>query len=351
MPRFPSEVVANVRKAREPSLLAVETYNRPGTAFRSAGYVVLMVIAWTAVFHAIFFKRKMKPYYRKRGTRRFALVSGEPKTWELDECLKQFYQDQNPAIRKNLEFFIELRNKIEHRFLPDLDTEIFGECQAMLMNFEAMLTAEFGDKQGVGRGLPYALQFSKSIVPTQQKAMRGAAGHHMQSIRRFVTEFRSALSDNILSDESYSFKVFLIPKVGSHAKSSDVAVEFVRYDASKPEQMKQYERLVALIKPKQISVANVNGLKAGQVVEQVAARLGKKFTQHSHCKCWRHYNTRPPGHSETPEVCDNRHCYYDAVHQDYIYTPAWVEFLVQTLGDEATYELVLHGAALIPGQQ
>jgi len=348
MPRLPSEAAANVRKAREAVLLAVETYNRPGTVFRSAGYIVLMVIGWTALFHAIFFKRKVKPYYRKRGSRRFVWVSGEHKTWELDECLKQFYQDQNPAPRKNLEFFIELRNKIEHRFLPDLDMEIFGECQALLMNFEAMLSAEFGEKQSVGPGLPYALQFSKSLAPMQQKAMRGAAKQQLQSVRKFVSDFRSALSDDIQADESYSFKVFLIPKVGAHAKSSDIAVEFVRYDANKPEQMKQYERLVALIKPKQISIANLDGLKAGQVVRQVVARLGRKFTQHSHMMSWKHYNTRPSGNSPNPEVCDNRFCYYDVVHGDYIYTPAWVNFLVDKLSDGATYDLVLHAATGAP---
>jgi hypothetical protein len=348
MPRLSNEVVANVRKAREAALLAVETYNRPGTAFRSAGFIVLMVIGWTGIFHAIFFKRKTRPYYRVRGSRKFQRVNGEYKTWELDECLRQFFEDQNPPQRKNLEFFIELRNKIEHRFLPELDMEIFGECQALLMNFETMLAAEFGEKQSLAQGLPYALQFSKNLVPAQQKAMRGAARQHFQSIRKFVTEFRSSLSDDVLTDEAYSFKVFLVPKVGVHAKSSDLAVEFVKYDPSKPEEMKQYERLVTLIKPKQISVANLNGLKAGQVVKQVAARIPRRFTHYSHGKCWRHYNTRPPGNSETPQHCDNRHCYYDAVHGDYIYTPAWVEFLVEKLSDAATYDLVVTGTPQAP---
>jgi len=349
VPRLSSEVVANVRKAREAALLAVETYNRPGTAFRSAGFIVLMVIAWTGVFHAVFFKRKTKPYYRvRRGSRKFQRVNGEYKTWELDECLRQFFQNENPPQRKNLEFFIELRNKIEHRFLPELDMEIFGECQALLMNFETMLGAEFGEKQSLAQGLPYALQFSKSLVPEQQKAMRGAARQHFQSIRKFVSEFRSSLSDDVLTDEAYSFKVFLIPKVGVHAKSSDLAVEFVKYDPSKPEEMKQYERLVTLIKPKHISVANLNGLRAGQVVQQVAARIPRKFTHHSHQKCWRHYETRPPGNSENPEHCDNRYCYFDAVHGDYIYTPAWVEFLVGLLSDDAKYDLVVTGVAQGP---
>jgi hypothetical protein len=345
MPRLPVEVVANVKKAREAAVLAVEIYNRPATAFRSAAYIVLMIIAWTALFHALFLRKRIKPYYRKRGSpRRYERVDGEYKTWELTECLQQFYKDQNPAPRKNLEFFIDLRNKIEHRFLPELDIEIFGECQAMLMNFEALLSAEFGTKQALVGGLPYALQFSKTLAPTQLTAMRGAAKQHLQSVRKFVTSFKSALTEDIQSDASYSFKVFLVPKVGVHAKSSDLAVEFVKYDPSKPEEMKQYDRVIALIKPKQVSVANLGALKASQVVQQVSAQLARRFTLNSHARCWKHFNTRPAGGSPAPEACDNRYCYYDVLHKDYIYTPAWVDFLIEKLGDAATYALVVGGA-------
>ena len=50
MARLPVEVSANVSKAREAALLAVEVYNRPATAFRSAGYIILMIVSWTALF-------------------------------------------------------------------------------------------------------------------------------------------------------------------------------------------------------------------------------------------------------------------------------------------------------------
>jgi len=345
MPRLPVEVVANVKKAREAAVLAVEIYNRPATAFRSAAYIVLMIVAWTALFHAIFLRRRIKPYYRKKGsTRRYERGDGEYKTWELGECLQQFYKSQNPASRKNLEFFIGLRNKMEHRFLPELDIDIFGECQAMLMNFESLLAAEFGTKQALVGGLPYAFQFSRTLAPAQLTAMRGAAKQHLQSVRKFVASFKSSLTEDIQSDAAYSFKVFLVPKVGAHAKSSDLAVEFVKYDPSKPEEMKQYERVVALIKPKQVSIANLGCLKAGQVVKQVSNQLGRKFTLNSHMKCWKHFNTRPSKGTSTPEACDNRYCYYDSVHQDYVYTPAWVSFLVEKLGDQATYALVVESA-------
>jgi len=175
MPRLPVEVVANVKKAREAAVLAVEIYNRPATAFRSAAYIVLMIVAWTALFHAVFFRNRIKPYYRRKGsTRRYERVEGDYKTWELSECLQQFYKDQNPAPRKNLEFFIDLRNKIEHRFLPELDIEIFGECQALLMNFEALLAAEFGSKQALVGGTTLC---SPILQDSRASTVGGDGGH------------------------------------------------------------------------------------------------------------------------------------------------------------------------------
>ena len=137
MPRLPDELRIHLAKARESALLAVETYNRPGASFRSGGFIVFMCIAWTALFHAVFFKRKVKPFYRKEKNRRhFMRVNGDKKAWELTTCLERYWGGRNPPERSNIQFFIGLRNKIEHRSTPALDISIFGECQALLFNFE-----------------------------------------------------------------------------------------------------------------------------------------------------------------------------------------------------------------------
>lgn len=341
--RMPIEADANLRKAREAALLAVETYNRPGASFRSAGYLVLMVIAWTALFHAIFAKRKVKPYYRqKKNLRRFERVDGDFKYWELAECLQQFYADQDPPARKNLEFVGKLRNKIEHRFLPVLDIEIFGECQALLNNFEQLICETFGDRYALSASLAFALQFGRSVPPAQQAAMRGAFKQHLQSVKRFVDRFRSTLSADVLADQNYSFKVFLIPKIGNTRSADDVAVEFIKHDPTKPEEMSRYDRVVALIKPRQVNIVNANGLKPSTVVQRVAAQLaGKKFNSHSHVQCWQHFKARPSGGSPDPGLCNPQFCSYDVLHKDYIYTQAWVDFLVAKLNDPATYQVVL----------
>lgn len=344
MPRKLSiETEANLRKAREAALLAVETYNRPGTAFRSAGYVVLMVIAWTALFHAIFGKKRVKPYYRQKAhPTRFERVDGDFKHWELSECVQQFFKDQNPAVRKNLEFFIKLRNKIEHRFLPPLDVRVFGECQALLGNFENLMCESFGNKYALSANLAFALQFGRNVHAAQQTALRGAVKRNFQSVRKFIEAFRSSLSDDIYADQNYSFKVFLIPKVGASRSADDIAVEFVKYDPSKPEEMSKYNKVVTLIKPKQVNVINATGFKPGEVVSMVAARLkGKTFNQASHTRCWHHFNARPPKGAVDASMCSPQFCSYDAVHKDYVYTQHWVDFLVEKLSDDTTFAAVM----------
>jgi hypothetical protein len=344
MPRtLPIEAEANLRKAREAALLAVETYNRPGTAFRSAGYLVLMVVAWTALFHAVFGKKRIKPYYRQKARpKRFERVDGDFKYWELSECVQQYFKDQNPAVRKNLEFIIKLRNKIEHRFLPPLDLTVFGECQALLNNFENFMCETFGNKYALSANLAFALQFKRNVHPAQQSVLRGAAKRNFQSVRKFVETFRSSLTDDVLADQNYSFKVFLIPKVGASRSTDDVAVEFVKYDPTKPEEMTKYNKVVTLIKPKQVNIINAAGLKAGEVSSKVAAKLGgKKFNQSSHTQCWHHFKARPPRGAADPSLCNPQFCSYDAVHKDYVYSQQWVDFLVEKLNDTATYAVVL----------
>ena len=71
------------------------------------------------------------------------------------------------------------------------------------------------------------------------------------------------------------------------------------------------------------------------VVREVTQQPGKRFTMADHTRAWKHFNTRPSGGDPKPEVCDNRYCFYDALHKDYIYTSAWVEFLTQKLADQA----------------
>jgi len=327
-------------KALATATAAVEAYNRPGRRFRTAQYIVLIIMAWTAAFHAAFYSHRKRPWYSEgsgRGTR-YKRVDGEPRHWELEQCLKQWYFDKNPAERQNLRFLVGLRNKIEHRHLPELDAGLYGECQAALMNLEDFLVNEFGAKWSLSEDLAISLQFSRVVPAAKRAVLRKLAATASRGVRDYVERFRGGLPADVLNSSRYSFSVYLVPKTANRASASDASVEFIPYDESKPEEMARLEKLTTLIKEKLIPVANLELLKPSDVVKEVQARVPFRINSHTHVQAWRHHKLRP-GHGEAkPEKTRQEYCVYDHAHRDYLYTRAWVELLSRDLADAASYE-------------
>lgn len=333
---LPKVVKDNIEKCRASAVAAVDVYNRPGPRFRTAHYVVLITIAWTALFHAIFQRRKRRPWYRKKTQGsgkgvRYVKVDGEPKHWELAECLKQHYGDNNPAERKNLEFLIGLRNKVEHRHLPDLDLSLYGECQAALLNLEALIVQEFGQKYGLAEQLAVSLQFSQVVPDEKARALKSLASTAARSVRGYIETFRAGLAPEILNSMKYSFTVFLVPRVANRATVADAAVQFLKVDETSPEELDRLEKLNVLIREKHIPIANLHLYKPGEVVEHLNDRLPQPINIHVHTCAWRHYSVRPSAGDPHPERTKAEFCVYDQVHKDYVYTKAWIELLAKEL--------------------
>ena len=341
---LPKKVKSLLEKSREAALLAVEVYNKPNTSFRTGGYIVLMHIAWTSLFHAIFEREGEKYFYREKNERRYRRIDGEKKAWELKDCIRHYYKTENPPERKNLEFFIKLRNKIEHRFLPQLDIDIFGESQAMLINYENLLVKEFGEKYALKENLVFTLQFSSYYQEEQQAAIKGKIAKEYKNVKQFIERYRHNLSPEIYSDLRYSFRVFLIPKVGNRKSSSDVAIEFIKYDPNNPKEMEQYGKFIVAIKEKRV----INdGFKAGEVAEKVYNALksnmpeGWKFNaSYHHVKCWKYYGIRPNKGDTNPEKTNEKYCYYDKPFRQYVYTQEWIDFLIEKLKDREEYKRI-----------
>jgi len=334
-----------LQKARDSAILAVEVYNKPAISFKSGAYLTLMVIAWTALFHAIFFRRKKKPYYRKPN-RRYVRVDGDYKHWELNECLKEYYGDDsmNP-VRKNLEFFIPLRNKIEHRAFPELDPCIFGECQAMLLNFDEMLKNEFGVKHCIHQCLSFALQLYPSSENLAEAVRRN---RDAKVAAEFVERYRSSITTDVLQSGQYAFKAFLI-QVANHQNQDALAIQFKQYDKLTEEEKKSIGRFVTLVKYKQPIVANSDTIRAGEVAKRVQNALSDpkiirgrkevdKYSVAWHTKCWREFKVRPPSGNAHPEQTEIKYCIYDKRHNDYGYTDEWVKFLITKFKDEKAYD-------------
>ena len=336
--RLPNLAKENLDKARSAAIAAVASYNQPGPQFRTAQYLILITVGWTALFHAIFYKQRIRPWYRKRGSGtgraiRYERIDGEPKHWELSECLDQYYAQDHPPERKNLDFIIGLRNKIEHRNLPDLDSRLYGECQASLLNFESLLVQEFGSRYALQEWLVVSLQMSREMPPEKRQAARTLAKGSTRSVLDYVDRFRGGLPSAVLSNQKYSYNVYLIPRVVGRENVADAAVQFVKFDDASSEELENLIRQNVLIKEKKVPVANLNLFKPGKVVEQVRARIPFRFTVNNHTVAWKYYEVRPAPNAPSPERTKSQYCVYDSAHRDYLYTKAWIEKLIRDLSD------------------
>src|SRR5699024_4445049 len=138
-------------EARRQALVAIDFYNRPGDRRSFADFVVHMHLGWQNLLHADRMRRKAEIFYRENDKRRTFKRNpdGSKRTWDLAHCLKFEFAD-NSAIRANVEFFIGLRNHIEHRYQDAVLIATASEAHACIINFEAELVRRFGDTESLG---------------------------------------------------------------------------------------------------------------------------------------------------------------------------------------------------------
>ena len=315
------------------ALLAVEIYNKPRTTFRSEGFITMMVIAWTRLFHAHFNITIGDKYFYKKNNR-YELIDGERKAWELATCIKK-YEELDSATESNLNFFIKLRNKIEHRHIDkrEVDTLIFGECQSFLYNYETVLIQLFGEDYSINEALVYSLQFSQIRTSTQEKANKSALSKDLSDIVAFVERYRNTLDEAVYNSQEYSIKLIQIPKI-TNTNRADAAIEFVKWDALNEDDKAAYERLTVLVKDKTVRV------EASKVVKKVNDALTKKImTQNLHVVLYKLFKVRPANGASDPFDTQAEFCLYDETHGDYVYQDSWVVFLINFLNTNS-YEAI-----------
>lgn len=311
------------------ALLAVEVYNKPRTTFRCQNYIILMVIAWTHLFHAIFRSTIGDKYYFKEGNR-YIIVDGERKTWDLSTCINK-YGTLKDTIRSNLEFFIGLRNKIEHRSTnrKEFDSLIFGECQALLYNYEDFLVQFFGEEYSVNENLVYSLQFSKIWTQEQRQANRRIVETEMRDIVNYIDTYRSNLSDEIFLSQEYSIKLIQIPRI-ANTNRKDLAIQFIKWDELSEEDRNNYGKLDAIIKTTVTlqEAANVDKLKTNEVCARFLNNTGIVLGYGEHKYLYTIFDIRPSDiNKRDPAATNTAYCVYDALHKDYGYTQQWLDII------------------------
>lgn len=336
---LPKNIKENLEKCKDSAVAAVTLYNSPALVFKTPSFIVLIILSWTAFFHAFFYKKNKKPWYKKEKTNKYLYIEGEPRHWALADCLKEYFKDKHPAERKNLEFLIGLRNKIEHRNLPEFDSLLFGECQSCLLNLEEIITETFGIQYGLMKTLNISLQFS-TLIPDKKKSALKKLIFKEKDVISYIQNFRIGLNNNILNDQKFSFNVFVIPKVVNSKNVSDTSVEVISTKNLDEEQQDRIKKLNILIKEKKIPIVNLDYYRPSEVVKQVQSRLTYKISMNTHSAAWKYFKVRPSGNSKEKEKTIAEYCVYNKTHNDYLYTKAWIEKLIKELSILSGYKKI-----------
>lgn len=328
-------------KSREAALAAVRVYNDPLASFRTETFIMLMVVAWNSLIQAVL-ERARADYYERDEQGAQILIEGRAKvldTWQLVE--RALPDDEYRDVRANLDFFLKLRNQIAHRYLPALDVAVTGEAQAMLLNFEELLTAQFGEEAALGDRLAVPLQLSGFRNDDALRSLRKVQARLPTDVAEFLARHRADLDDRILESPRYCLRIFFVPVTANRERSADAVVHFVPPDKVTPEIEEQLVKMGVVTKRRITPVASADLLRPTEVVNLVAEQLPYRFTMNTHTRCWQHYGVRPPSDTGEPEATDDRYCRWDQLMRGYGYTRAWVDKLVRNLSKTDRYEAVV----------
>jgi hypothetical protein len=326
-----------LQASKREAILAADLYNRVASERSLEGFVIHMHVAWLYLCHAKFTRDGVDYRYRSPNGH-FVRVDGDIKTWELARCLDEAIPDPTNPARCNIEFFIRVRNKIEHRYEELLATALAGKSQAHVMNYEQTLTTWFGAHEGLADSLRFPV-FMSSLTPDAVKVLKETHRKLPKRVTKFIREHDATLPAEVQEDWRYDFRVLLLPQTGPKTEA-DAVMRFVREDEMNDEQRQARDVVQTIVRNRPVSVQNKGRHKPGTVVAKVSADLGVKFSMNDHVSSWRHFKVRPAADASRPELTDDRYCVWDEPHSDYLYTDAWVKKLNKDLADPDTFRKV-----------
>lgn len=333
-----------VEASRDEASLAVRLYNDPAEVRSFEGFVVHMHLAWLYLLHAEFTRDGVDHrYWRRDKPHLLEKVDGEPKRWELAKSVREHWSDDQEPVRANIEFFIGLRNKVEHRFAREqqaLAAAVGGRAQALLLNYEAELTAQFGVASSLATRLRFPV-FIGSFTAQGEKALLQLRKGLPASLRTFIADYHADLDPAVTDDPRYELRLRVLQELAPKDPDA-LAIQYTRYEDLTPEERTAAETLGrkgnVIIKERLRNVAGADELSPKQVVAAVQARIPYRFNLDDFQRAWKKLHVRPPSKDPNPQRTDERYCTYYHRHRDYGYRPAYLQKLVRECSTAEGYE-------------
>lgn len=317
--------------------LAVDLYNRSGNERQLEAFIVHMNLGWTKLLQARTDAQGRDMLERDARGWRKKHPEGGYLYKALRTLLVDQFSDTDPRLN-NIVFFQGLRNQIEHRHEAKIAALVAGRTQALLINYEQTLVEWFGQDEALGSELRFPL-FVSTITEDAAAAVKALRSQIPRGVLDWVQDFDAALEPEISADQRFDFRIYLVPHTGPKSQA-DAAMTFVHADELSKDQRAVLDQVQTIIREKSVPVEDLNGLKAGEVVEQVAARIDATFNMHMHTQAWKYFGVRPLTSATDRALTKPQFCHYNSTFEQYIYTTAWVEYLVRHLADADEYAAV-----------
>src|SRR5712692_5547029 len=186
-----------------------------------------MIIAWNCLLQARLEQLGID-YTEKTPEGAVLTIQGRARylgTWELAQLA--LADNTQAAARWNLDFFLNLRHLVEHRYLTALDPAVIGEAQAMLLNFENLLIDWFGEDSQLGAELVVPLQLSHLRGDSAMRALKQLQSELPVDVMDFLSRHRQEVPAEVLRSPEYALQLFFVPVAANRERSADAIVRFL----------------------------------------------------------------------------------------------------------------------------
>lgn len=319
-----------LQESRRQACVAVDFYNRSGTERSYLDFVVHMHLAWQYLLHAECDQQKRDYVFRDDRGRIQRIRDGGEKTWDLQRCLQWRFPTEADPTRVNAEFFIGLRNRIEHRYQDSLMVATAGKAHAYVVNYETELVAAFGDQQSLSAYLRFPV-FVQNLSPAGVKEQLATRRRLPKAVQSYIIRFEHNLDRRVTESERYDYRVMLVQVKGPKSEA-DSAMTFVRAEDLTEDKRKQMEAEgkigTSVVVEKHRDVMYSDELTPAEVVTLLATKSPFIINMWHFTELCKRHKVKP-AKGDPPEKTDPRYCLYDKPWKKYVYTQAFVRLAIE----------------------
>ncbi len=326
----PTTEEIHLLQSREACLSALRVWNDPTYSFRTGAFSLLFVTAWNNLALAMAMRKGIE-WRELDKTGAPILIDEMEKPRRTDDLINSILSsEQYKGLKENIKFWINLRNCVAHRYLPELDIQVIPQAQAGLLNFETTISNQFGKEHGLAEKLSVPLHLSGFRDPDTYKNFQKSQARLPLDVQYLLSG--AERSPELLTDDTYALRVSFIPYVPASGTSPDAIAHFIK-PGEVPTELT--EALTDYIVISKISRAPRPNLRPSVVANQVRKRIPFGFNTTDHAKIARYLKIRPEK-GEPDRSLDENFCEHSPY--GYLYNQKWVNRVVKEISNAEGYK-------------